>query len=408
MINIFNVGPMTRYTTAKKIYALIFVVFISVGVASHWSSSGDVAAETRATSFDLLSPQHMGEDSLAWVVKRAEGPMSADDPEAIRLLRGQYIHPPSYLPYNLKESEENKDFIYLLYKTVYPSWAFTDSILKDLFGKEQPAGFFVEAGALDGEYLSNTLWLERHRGWTGLLVEAEPDSYATLRKKHRRAWSSPACLAIKPYPHTTVITSFRRKGRSSNWKDRGAARIEEKPAMAGEGPGYKTYHTAQCFPAVTFLLALNVTRVHFFSLDVEGVEMGILHSFPFDRITVDVWAIEHIGSSNNVSVTAPKNTSVTSSGGSSEVSRFEDPEFIAFMEAQGYYLFDMFCHVIEDYVFIRRDSEVFRRLRVPRHLWRRRGICLNKTIWDEHAEVLQLKLLRDSRHWPNIVFSDIS
>jgi len=32
-------------------------------------------------------------------------------------------------------------------------------------------GFFVECGAHDGEYLSNTLFFELERNWTGLLIE---------------------------------------------------------------------------------------------------------------------------------------------------------------------------------------------------------------------------------------------
>jgi hypothetical protein len=31
-------------------------------------------------------------------------------------------------------------------------------------------GVFVEAGAYDGETFSNTLYLEKRLGWTGLLV----------------------------------------------------------------------------------------------------------------------------------------------------------------------------------------------------------------------------------------------
>ena len=37
------------------------------------------------------------------------------------------------------------------------------------------SGFFIEAGAADGEWFSNTLYFERHHGWTGLLVEPNPD-----------------------------------------------------------------------------------------------------------------------------------------------------------------------------------------------------------------------------------------
>lgn len=125
--------------------------------------------------------------------------------------------------------------------------------------------------------------------------------------------------------------------------------------------------------------------------------MDILRSFPFDQVAIDVWAIEHIAHH--------KNSSLAASGGSSHISWYEDPEFIAFMEDRGYYLFDMFCHFIPDYVFVRRESDVFRRLRVPQHLWRRRGICLHKTILDANTKVFKPELIRDKRHWPNIVYS---
>ena len=46
-------------------------------------------------------------------------------------------------------------------------------LLLKLFGKQR-GGFFIEAGADDGEFMSNTFYLELKRGWTGLLVEPNP------------------------------------------------------------------------------------------------------------------------------------------------------------------------------------------------------------------------------------------
>ena len=44
-------------------------------------------------------------------------------------------------------------------------------------------GFFIEAGAYDGEIGSNTLLFELKHNWTGLLVEPNPDAFKMLTNK---------------------------------------------------------------------------------------------------------------------------------------------------------------------------------------------------------------------------------
>ena len=61
--------------------------------------------------------------------------------------------------------------------------------------KKKKPGFFIEAGAADGENLSNTLFLEVKHGWTGLLVEANPAFVNNLFKIKRNAWVLPHCLS---------------------------------------------------------------------------------------------------------------------------------------------------------------------------------------------------------------------
>ncbi|KAK8378605.1 hypothetical protein O3P69_011235 [Scylla paramamosain] len=355
-------------------------------------------------NMNLTPPHYRDAFDLRKTALRAKGPLAADDPLTLAHLRHHYLDAPAHLPYNLREST---DLVYARYKTMYPSWAFINHILQDFYG-ESPAGFFVEAGALDGEFLSNTLMLERRLGWSGLLVEAEEESYRSLRGKNRRAWSSCACLGARPYPYATVLTTFRNQGQEASWAGRGAARLEENPAEGGEGPGYKTFQKVQCFPPLSFLLAVNASFIHFFSLDVEGAEMDILKTFPFDRVTVDVWVIEHVRPNATPSVSP-------SSGGffffffffafCKLVSWYEDPAFISFMDSKGYYLFDVFCHPIPDYVFVRRESEVFRRLSLPPRLWRRQGVCAQKSMWDLNASYSPL-LHRDPRHWPQIEYRE--
>ena len=49
-----------------------------------------------------------------------------------------------------------------------------------------------------------------------------------------------------------------------------------------------TLITAQCFPLYSALLALNRTRVDFFSLDVEGHELKILKTIPWNKVQIKV------------------------------------------------------------------------------------------------------------------------
>jgi hypothetical protein len=59
-------------------------------------------------------------------------------------------------------------------------------------------GFFIEAGAADGETISNTLYFETKYDWTGLLVEPNPNLLKKLYAKERKAYVLPHCLSTKP------------------------------------------------------------------------------------------------------------------------------------------------------------------------------------------------------------------
>ena len=71
-----------------------------------------------------------------------------------------------------------------------------EKMIKRLLKVKKKPGFFIEAGAADGENLSNSLFLEVKHGWTGLLVEANPIFVANLKKIKRNAWVLPHCLSI--------------------------------------------------------------------------------------------------------------------------------------------------------------------------------------------------------------------
>lgn len=59
----------------------------------------------------------------------------------------------------------------------------------------QSAGFFVEVGAVDGDFMSQTLYLEKNLNWTGLLIEPDPRAFDKLKQIKRNAWLTSLCIS---------------------------------------------------------------------------------------------------------------------------------------------------------------------------------------------------------------------
>ncbi|XP_045167748.2 uncharacterized protein LOC123531033 [Mercenaria mercenaria] len=197
--------------------------------------------------------------------------VEADNSKLIEIIRNHFIDAPSRLPYGLNHPEVRD-----------PSQgqsAFVDKILNQSGG-----GFFVDCGAHAGETFSNTLFLERFRNWTGILIEANPTVYKELKTKNRKAFTLNACLYGKSYPS---VVSFLE---NSWW----GKIFEGNYSKAYRGIGGKgRYVHVQCFPLYSILLALNQTRVDYFSLDVEGAEEDVLDSIPWDKVDIRMMSIEY-------------------------------------------------------------------------------------------------------------------
>jgi FkbM family methyltransferase len=137
-------------------------------------------------------------------------------------------------------------------------------------------GFFVDVGSGHGTIGSNTKTLER-QGWKGLCIDPFP-VYMEGR----------TCQVFKE-----VV--FSEAGREMTFRAaKGLAGLEDTLGS------WNT--TAMRAPAVQFTtttLDSVLTRGHapafvqFVSLDIEGAEYEALKGFPFDRVRVGAWAIEH-------------------------------------------------------------------------------------------------------------------
>lgn len=171
-----------------------------------------------------------------------------------------------------------------------------DRILQHFNNKKN--GFFIEAGAWDGEQLSNTIFLETQLGWTGLLVEPNKGAFDLLVTKKRNSYSINSCLATRGYAEKVKFDTANLLGKiaidddpNKEAKENDILYFENSPEFQHKEIARETV-TVQCFPLYSILLALGNPRVDFLSLDIEGSEMDVLRTIPFDKIDIELLLIE--------------------------------------------------------------------------------------------------------------------
>lgn len=143
-------------------------------------------------------------------------------------------------------------------------------------------GFFIEAGAFDGEIKSNTLYFEIRYNWTGLLVEPNPILASMLVKKQRNAWILPYCLSVIEAPVVVEFDAAGNLGGIINVEKNGKRKFPGNMAKPGWlGPIWRKTIQVQCFPLYSVLAALDFPKIDYFSLDIEGAEFQVLKTIPF-------------------------------------------------------------------------------------------------------------------------------
>ena len=163
----------------------------------------------------------------------------------------------------------------------------------DQFLKQKTNGIFLEVGAVDGVSLSNTLFFERERNWTGLLIEPNRKLYDQLATVHRKAYTINTCLSLDQEINAVDFLSADLIG--------GVEKALEGSMMHRANKEYPDaiWEEVLCIPLFSILEAIGMTHIHFFSLDVEGAELDILKTIPFDKVKIDLFVIEYAVSSGD-------------------------------------------------------------------------------------------------------------
>ena len=141
-------------------------------------------------------------------------------------------------------------------------------------------GFFVEAGANDGYTQSNTYWLERFRGWEGLLVEPMQELFDECLVE--RPNSQVRCAALVSFGYGEPTVRMRFGHLMSSVVDES---IDNERTAAGVAQGWQDSYETDV-PAVTLSALLDqvgAPEIDLLSLDVEGFEPEVLAGLNLDR-----------------------------------------------------------------------------------------------------------------------------
>jgi len=163
-------------------------------------------------------------------------------------------------------------------------------------------GFFIEAGANDGVSQSNTYYLERFRGWRGVLVEGIPELSARCEKNRPRAAVVQAALVEAGHPHDTVAMHYAGlMSTVAGAMDKvGGTNAHVQRGL--ELQNLKATYTIRV-PAHTLTDVIiqhrPVGEIDLLSLDVEGMEAAVLRGLDFARfaprfLCVEVWNMAEI------------------------------------------------------------------------------------------------------------------
>jgi FkbM family methyltransferase len=154
-------------------------------------------------------------------------------------------------------------------------------IVRDFFGDKRD-GVFLDVGCASPIQDSNTYYLEKHLGWSGIAVDALPEFAQPWERKRPRS----RFFNFYVSDHADTVEPFYRAAH------RGTSSVT-KPET---GPGGKKMASEEIHVPTTTLTKLldtnGVKRVDFLSMDIEGHEPPALAGFDIDRFQPALACVE--------------------------------------------------------------------------------------------------------------------
>lgn len=149
----------------------------------------------------------------------------------------------------------------------------------DTIFEQKTGGFFIELGAHDGLFQSNTAFLEFSRGWTGVLIEPSKNVYdeCVINRPNSKCFNC-ACVS-SDYKDTYILGNFIGDPTSSADSRR-------------QAPSFLFHVKAATLTHILDSIVPPIKEIDFLSLDVEGYELAVLGGLDFNKYRPKFMLIE--------------------------------------------------------------------------------------------------------------------
>jgi FkbM family methyltransferase len=193
-----------------------------------------------------------------------------------------------FLKNNLLRNSNSKlylDFLNYLLKNIHLSFSqrFQDLFVDWMLKKKN--GIFVEFGACDGIDFSNTYYLEKYMGWTGILIEPAKSWHNDIKINRPNCIIDFRCVSSQSGNEVDFYENTDLKLSSSNSK-----------FFPKNSYKVKTISLNDVFVEYEEKLLKNSNEsnsIDFVSIDTEGNEYEILKKFDFNKYAPKIIIVEH-------------------------------------------------------------------------------------------------------------------
>lgn len=153
-------------------------------------------------------------------------------------------------------------------------------------------GVFLDIGAFDGLTLSNTWYLEKQLGWSGVAIEPAPKAYARC-KDNRDCTVLNGCITNSAGRVTFLEIegpAAMLSGIVSVYTSKHIQRIKQEIEEYG---GAMKEISVPCFTVNEVLHANGFDHADYLSIDTEGGELDILKSINFEAMRAKIVTVEN-------------------------------------------------------------------------------------------------------------------